>query len=161
MGTCGRLWEITVSSHTSMFIGEYKHTLDEKSRVSVPVKLREELGKTMVITHGLNNCLTIYPMPEWREVALKLSRLSMGDPNTRGFSRFMLAGAVEVTADSIGRILIPDFLKQYAQLGDKVVLAGVYDRIEVWNEDAWTAYKTEMQQNADAMAAKLGESGVF
>lgn len=85
----------------------------------------------------------------------------MGKSEDRGFSRFMLAGAQEVEIDSIGRILLPEFLKGYAGLKDKVVLAGVYDRVEVWEESAWKAYKAQMEADADRMAEKLGESGVF
>lgn len=100
-------------------------------------------------------------MAQWESFAEKLAKLSMGRSEDRGFSRFMLAGAVEVEIDAIGRILVPDFLKQYAALGEKVVLAGVYDRVEVWEEGAWKSYKQQMEAGADAMAEKLGESGVF
>ena len=145
----------------TMFIGEYTHSIDDKKRLSVPAKFRTQLGKKAVVTHGLNKCLSIYPIKEWKQFAEKLAKLSMGKSENRGFSRFMLGGAVEVEIDSIGRILLPDFLKQYAALGERVVLAGVFDRVEVWNEPAWKIYKAEMEANADTMAEKLGESGVL
>ena len=144
-----------------MFIGEYTHTLDPKKRLSIPMKFRKELGKKMVMTHGLNKCLAIYPMAEWKETAEKLAKLSMGRTDTRGFSRFMLAGAVEVEVDQAGRILVPDFLKSYAGLLEKTVLTGVYDRVEVWDEATWKVYKTQIQNDADGLAEKLGEIGVF
>jgi MraZ protein len=144
-----------------MFIGEYTHSLDEKKRLSVPAKFRRELGKKAVITHGLNKCLSIYPLKQWESFAEKLAKLSMGKSEDRGFSRFMLAGAVEVEIDAIGRVVVPDFLKGYAGLGDKVVLTGVYDRVEVWEENTWKSYKKQMESEADVMAEKLGESGVF
>jgi MraZ protein len=100
-------------------------------------------------------------MARWKETAEKLAKLSMGRTDTRAFSRFMLAGAVEVEIDQIGRILLPDFLKSFAGLKDKVVLAGVYDRVEVWDEKSWGTYKAQIAKDADAMAEKLGESGVF
>jgi MraZ protein len=144
-----------------MFIGEYTHTVDPKKRLSVPSKFRQELGKRMVVTHGLNKCLAIYPMARWKETAEKLAKLSMGRTDTRAFSRFMLAGAVEVEIDQIGRVLLPDFLKSFAGIKEKVVLAGVYDRVEVWDEKSWSTYKSQIAKDADAMAEKLGESGVF
>ena len=94
-----------------MFIGEYTHTLDDKKRLSLPSKFRKEIGKKVVVTHGLDQCLFVFSVPRWETFGAKLTELSMGDRDTRGFVRFMLAGAVEVEVDMIGRILIPDFLK--------------------------------------------------
>ncbi len=144
-----------------MFIGEYIHSVDDKKRLSVPAKFRKELGKKGVITLGLNKCLSLYPTKEWKTFAEKLSKLSMGKSEDRGFSRAMLSGAFEVEIDTIGRILIPDALKEYAGLKEKVVLTGVYDRVELWDENAWKAYKSQMVSEADRMAEQLGERGVF
>ena len=144
-----------------MFIGEYIHGLDDKKRLSVPAKFRKELGKKAVITLGLNKCLSLYPTKEWNAFAEKLSKLSMGKSEDRGFSRAMLSGAFEVEIDSIGRILIPDTLKGYAGLKEKVVLTGVYDRVEVWDESTWKSYKSQMVSETDRMAEQLGERGVF
>ena len=144
-----------------MFIGEYIHGIDDKKRLSVPAKFRKELGKKGVITLGLNKCLSLYPIKEWNAFAEKLSKLSMGKSEDRGFSRTMLSGAFEVEIDSIGRILIPDALKSYAGLSDKVVLTGAYDRVEVWDEATWKTYKAQMVSEADRMAEQLGERGVF
>ena len=91
----------------------------------------------------------------------RMSDLSIGQASTRGFNRFMLSGAVEVDLDSQGRILVPDFLKGFARLDNKVVLAGVNDRVELWNENEWEIYKTGIEQNADQLAEKLGEIGVL
>lgn len=144
-----------------MLIGEYKHTLDAKKRLAVPAKLRAKLGRKVVITHGLDNCLSVYPVREWERVSAKLSELSMGQADTRSFNRFMLAGAVETEIDAMGRILIPDFLKDYAGLSTKVVMAGVHNRLEIWDETRWTEYKERVTKQADALAQKLGEIGVF
>ena len=144
-----------------MFIGEYIHSVDDKKRLSVPAKFRKELGKKGVITLGLNKCLSLYPTKEWNAFAEKLSKLSMGKSEDRGFSRAMLSGAFEVEIDSIGRILIPEALKSYAGLNDKVVLTGVYDRVEIWDEATWKTYKAQMVSEADRMAEQLGERGVF
>ncbi|MDP2705348.1 MAG: division/cell wall cluster transcriptional repressor MraZ [Patescibacteria group bacterium] len=144
-----------------MLIGEYTHTIDDKSRVSLPSKFRKEVGKTVVITHGLDNCLFLYPIGEWKTISEKLGALAMGQADARGFNRFMLAGAVEAGVDSIGRILIPDFLREFAQLTGKVVFAGVHNRIEIWDEKRWTEYKKRIEKQADLLAEKLGEIGAF
>ncbi|MDP3958104.1 MAG: hypothetical protein Q8Q36_01405 [bacterium] len=100
-------------------------------------------------------------MKEWERVASKLGELSFGAAHTRGFNRFMLAGAHEVEVDSAGRILIPDFLKAFAGLGEKVVLAGVHTRVEIWDEKAWNEYKGRVEKDADVLAEKLGEIGAL
>jgi MraZ protein len=144
-----------------MLIGEYRHTIDTKKRLSLPAKFRKLMGKNMVITRGFDNCLSIYPLLEWKNVANKLRDLSMGQADTRGFTRFMLSGAVDVSVDSLGRVLIPDFLKEFAQLQTKVVLIGINDHIEVWSEKAWDTYKKRIEEQADVLAEKLGEIGVI
>lgn len=144
-----------------MLIGEYKHTIDDKNRVSLPVKFRKEVGKKVVVTHGLDNCLFLYSMSEWEKVSEKLGSLGIGQSDTRGFNRFMLAGAVEIEVDSIGRILIPDFLKQFAGLKEKVVFAGIHNRVEVWDSHRWSDYKKKIEKQADKLAEKLGEIGAL
>ncbi len=144
-----------------MLIGEFKHTLDSKKRIALPAKFRKELGSKVVLTHGLDNCLFVYPMKMWTKVAEKLASLSMGAADTRGFNRFMLAGAIETDVDSIGRILVPDFLKSYAGLQESVVITGVHDRVELWDEKSWVSYKARIESKADALAEKLGEIGVY
>ena len=144
-----------------MLIGEYTHTLDPKKRLSLPVKFRKELGKKLVVTRGLDNCLFVYSEKEWGKIAEKLAKLPIGQADTRGFNRFMLSGAVEVDADGAGRVLIPDFLKDFAKLRESVVLAGVVDRVEIWNEKEWKEYKRRIEEKADAMAEKLGEIGAL
>lgn len=144
-----------------MLIGEYVHTLDDKKRVSLPAKFRKEVGKKVVITNGLDKCLFVYTIAQWEKVAQKLAELPMGRADTRGFNRFMLAGAVEADVDSLGRVLIPDFLKDFAELKSKVVVTGVHDRIEIWNEKMWAEYKANIGKQADVLAEKLGEIGVI
>ncbi len=144
-----------------MLIGEYRHTLDEKKRVAIPANFRKELGKKVVITRGLDNCLFIYPISRWEQVAEKLAGLSMGAADTRGFNRFMLAGAVEGEVDAMGRVLVPDFLKDFAGLKTKVVVAGIHDRIELWDEKRWRDHTERIEKQADQLAEKLGEIGVF
>ena len=144
-----------------MLIGEYTHSLDPKKRLSLPAKFRSELGKKVVITRGLDNCLFVYPLKEWQRISKKIAELPLGQADTRGFNRFFLSGAVEVDIDSVGRILVPDFLKDFAGLGTKVVLAGIHDRVEIWDENVWSEYKKRIEKQGDALAEKLGEIGVF
>ncbi len=145
----------------TMFIGEYEHTLDEKKRVSLPKAFRGALGKKMVMTRGLDNCLFVYPRGNWEKVAAKLQSLSFVQADTRGFNRFILSGAVEVDTDGAGRILIPDHQKDFAGLKKDVVFAGVSDRVEIWDAAQWKSYKARIEKQADAMAEKLGEIGAL
>ena len=144
-----------------MFIGEYEHTLDEKKRVSLPKAFRNGLGKRMVMTRGLDNCLFVYSRDAWEKVAARLQQLSYAQADARGFNRFFLSGAVEIEADSAGRVLIPDHQKEFAGLRKNVVFAGVSDRVEVWDAGRWATYKTGIEKNADALAEKLGEIGAL
>ncbi len=144
-----------------MLIGEYTHTIDGKKRLSLPAKFRKEIGKKVVVTRGLDSCLFMFPMAGWEKIAGKLSELSMGQSGTRGIGRFLLSGAVEIEVDAAGRILIPDFLKEFAELKGKVVVAGMLERVEIWNEKQWSEYKRRMEKEADTVAEKLGELGVL
>lgn len=144
-----------------MLIGEYLHTLDNKKRISLPAKFRKEVGRKVVITRGLDACLFMFPTKAWENIAAKLANLPVGQADTRGMSRFLLAGAVETEVDQAGRILIPDFLKDFADLKSRVVLAGVSDRIELWNEKTWEEYKRRIERGADQMAQTLGDLGIL
>jgi len=144
-----------------MLIGEYKHTLDDKKRISIPSKFRVLLGKKVVVTHGLDNCLFIYQIKEWEKIAAKLGELGMGQADRRGFNRFLLSGATEISIDSVGRILIPEYLKDFAKIKSKVVFAGVFNRVEIWNEEIWENYKKQVLKNADQVAERLGEIGAI
>lgn len=144
-----------------MLIGEYKHRLDPKKRVAIPAKFRKEIGERTIITKGQDQCLFVYPIAEWEKVAEKLSGLPTGSSDNRNFVRLFLAGASEVEIDSLGRILIPDYLKESANLKDKVVIVGVHKRLEIWNEDNWEDYKKRIEKQTDILAEKLGELGVY
>lgn len=144
-----------------MFIGEYEHTLDEKKRVSLPRQFRQGLGKKIVMTRGLDNCLFVYSRTNWEKVAAKLQELSFAQADTRGFNRFILSGAAEVEVDAAGRILIPEHQRVFAKLGKTIVFAGVSDRIEIWDAVSWKEYKTAIEKKADVLAEKLGEVGAL
>ena len=144
-----------------MLIGEFTHNIDEKKRVAIPAKFRVEIGKKAVITRGLDNCLFVYPLKEWEEVAEKLSSLPAGKSDNRNYARLFLAGAVDVSLDSMGRILIPDYLKKFADLKERVVITGVYKKLEIWDENAWEKYKARVEKQTDVLAEKLGEMGIY
>lgn len=144
-----------------MLIGEYLHTLDDKKRLSLPSKFRKELGAKVVMTHGLDHCLFVYSQKEWQKFSEKLGALSMGQKDSRGFTRFILGSAVESEFDSAGRVLIPDFLKEFAKLSSKIVVVGIGNRVELWSEKEWKTYKRGVEMNADTLAEKLGDIGMI
>lgn len=144
-----------------MLIGEYIHTIDDKNRLSLPVKFRKEMGKSIVVTRGLDNCLFVYTIKEWEKISAQISEASFLQSDTRSFNRFIFSGAQQVDVDSIGRVLIPDFLRDYASLKTKAVVIGVHSRVEIWDEKTWNKYKGVVEKQADALAEKLGSVGVL
>lgn len=144
----------------SMFIGEYTYKIDDKKRLAIPSKFRDELKKKAVITRGLDRCLFLYSLKEWQNIAEKISKLPFGQHDSRGFSRIMLSGAMETEFDSTGRILVPDYLKDYASLKKEVIIAGLYNRVEVWDKETWERYKEETEKELGNIAERLKEFGV-
>ncbi len=143
-----------------MFIGEYQHSADDKGRVAIPAKFRVQLKKGAVVTRGLDNCLFVYPAQEWKKLADKLAGLPIGQAKSRAFARLMLAGAMDVVLDGQGRIMLPDYLRQYAKMGKKLVIAGLYNRLELWDEQLWETYKQNAESASAEIAEALGELGV-
>jgi len=143
-----------------MFLGEYTYSIDEKKRLAIPAKFRGSLGKRAVVTRGLDQCLFLYSFKEWEALAAKLSKLPLAQADARGFARLMLAGAMEADLDRLGRILVPDYLKEYASLQKKIVVTGMYNRIEIWDEQKWGTYKTYIEKEIGDMAEHLKELGI-
>ena len=143
-----------------MFIGEYQHTIDEKGRLAVPAKFRNELAKGAVVTRGLDNCLFLYPQKDWEELAQKLAKLPISQANTRAFARMMLAGAMDCEIDRQGRIILPDYLRKFGTIKKKVVIAGLYNRLEIWDVEAWEKYKASIEKRGGDIAEALGDLGV-
>jgi len=143
-----------------MFIGEYTYSIDDKKRLAIPAKFRNLLGKKAVITRGLDNCLFLYPAKEWNNLADKLSKLPLSQADARGFARLMLTGAMDAKLDNLGRILVPDYLKDYGQLKKKVVIAGVFNRVEIWDERKWQDYKKKTEMAVGDIAERLKELGI-
>jgi MraZ protein len=143
-----------------MFIGEYSHNLDEKGRLSIPKKFREALENGAVVTRGLDNCLFVYTQKEWEKLAEKLAALPFSQANTRAFARLMLAGAMDVKIDKQGRIILPEYLRGYADLSKEIVVAGLYNRLELWNKQKWEDYTKKTEQESNEIAEKMFELGV-
>src|SRR3989344_3137797 len=144
-----------------MLIGEYIHSLDEKNRVSLPAKFRREMGKVVVITPGLENCLFVFSSSAWQEVERKLtgtqtdSKLSFLRKDLRVFNRNMFGQAADAEVDGVGRILLPNFLKEKIGLGSEAVIVGVGDRAEIWNPAEWKKYLSETGKERSEIAEKL------
>jgi MraZ protein len=143
-----------------MFIGEYQASIDDKGRISIPAKFRPSLKSKIVVTRGLDNSLFLYGLDEWKKLATKLASLPISTANTRAFSRLMLAGAMDCEIDKQGRIIIPGYLKEFAKISKKVIVAGLYNRIEIWSEELWTAYKAQTEAASNQIAEQLGSLGV-
>lgn len=141
-----------------MFIGEYRHTLDDKGRLSIPAKFRASLAHGAVVTRGLDRSLFLYAREEWDKVAAKIIALPIGQSDTRAFARLMLAGAMEADIDKSGRITLPEYLRQYASMGKSAVITGLGDRLEIWDEASWNAYTTMTENAGNDIAERLGSS---
>jgi MraZ protein len=144
-----------------MLIGEYSHSLDDKKRLSLPAKFRKTLGKKVVMTRGLDSCIFVFTTVEWEKIAQKLSEQSVGSRDARDLNRFFLSGASEVEVDSSGRVLVPEYLKTFAKLESKVTLAGLYSRVEIWDDILWQERQKAITENADDVASKLQEVGMM
>jgi MraZ protein len=143
-----------------MFIGEYRHSVDDKGRLAIPVKFRGELESGAIVTRGLDGCLYLYTAEEWRKLADKLAALPMSQADTRAFARLMLAGAMDVAVDRQGRVVLPEYLRSYAGLKKEVVVAGLYNHLELWDAKAWEAYKAKTEKGSGEIAERLGGLGV-
>ncbi len=138
-----------------MFLGEYLHTFDSKNRISVPSKFRKDLGRVVVITRGLDHCLYVYSRKAWEKQAQAYAAEVNGGAARRGLARLFLAGSFEAEVDRTGRVLVPENLKSFASIREKAVIAGVADRVEIWEESAWKAYTAEIERDANVFAEKL------
>lgn len=138
-----------------MFMGEYQHSVDEKGRMIIPAKFRDTLGTTFVMTRGLDNCLFIYPMDEWKVLEQKLKSLPLMKSDARAFTRFFFSGATECELDKQGRVNIPGNLRDHAKLDASAVVIGVSNRVEVWSKEIWEQYAQSSEESFNEIAEKL------
>jgi MraZ protein len=143
-----------------MFIGEYNHNLDDKGRLAIPAKFRMILKKGAVVTKGLDNCLFLYSKEQFETIAKKFAALPISQAKARAFTRHMLAGAMDVEFDNQGRITLPEYLRKFSGLKKSIIIAGLYNHLEIWNEDAWSQYKAEAERNSNSIAEELGDLGI-
>ena len=141
-----------------MLIGEYEHTIDAKGRLSMPAKLRRDMGEAFIVTKGLDGCLFAFSQNEWMNFESKLKSLPLSDKNARNFVRFFLAGATECEIDKQGRFLIPSNLRETAKLEKEAVIIGVGTRLEIWNKDVWSSKDEEI--SADEIAENMTLLGI-
>ena len=143
-----------------MLLGEYKHNLDLKGRIAMPAKFREQIKGGAIITRGLDHCLFVFGKNEWEILAQKLISLPLAQANSRAFVRLMLAGATDVELDAQGRVLIPDYLREYARLKKEATITGLYNRMEIWDKEEWAKYKQKTESASEEIAEKLSELGI-
>ena len=152
MADCGKKWGIY------MFIGEYHHSIDDKGRLIIPSKFREELGNNFIITRGIENCLFVYSLDSWNEIVRKIESLPFTKKDARTFTRFFLSGASEAEFDKQGRINITSPLISYANITKECVVIGTGDRLEIWSEESWNDFFTSAKDSMSDIAENLFES---
>lgn len=141
-----------------MLIGEYEHSLDTKGRLIMPVKLREDIGEKFVITKGLDGCLFVFSLQEWKVFETKLKELPISSKDSRIFTRFFFAGAIDSDLDKQGRFLIPQNLREFAGLEKDVIIVGMDSRIEIWDKDKWEVSNQEL--TVDEIAERMEQLGI-
>lgn len=138
-----------------MFMGEYQHTIDEKGRLIIPSKFRDDLGQTFVLTRGLDQCVFGYPIDEWQQLEEKLKALPFTKKDARAFTRFFFSGATECQLDKQGRVNVSQTLRQYGKLDKDCVVIGVSNRIEIWSKPVWEEYYTQSEDSFDEISESL------
>jgi MraZ protein len=133
-----------------MFLGEYTHTIDDKGRLTVPAKFRGELAAGLVVTRGFDRNLMVYPMGEWEKLAQEIMTKPLTDSRTRDFRRRVFSGAADLEPDRQGRILVPPYLREFAAINGEVVIVGMYNYIEIWSTDSWSAVREAIENSDDA-----------
>jgi MraZ protein len=143
-----------------MFIGEFRHNLDEKARLAVPSRFRNRLAEGCVATRGIDQCLEVYPLEVWQEKAEKLSKLPISQKDARSFVRLTLSGAMQLDLDKQGRITLPDFLRKYAKMNKKATVVGLYDHLEVWEEEEWNKFCSGTEKKSADIVENLKDLGI-
>jgi len=138
-----------------VFLGRHSHNLDEKGRLALPARYRDELRDGVVITRGFENCLLVYPMAAWAPLAERVSALSIGDPDVRLLRRMLFANATDLMLDRQGRILVPAELRTHAGLDREAVVVGMHSFIEIWSPDGWAAQDELVERDGASIAEKL------
>lgn len=133
-----------------MFLGEYTHTIDSKGRITIPAKFRNLLAAGLVVTRGFDQNLMLFPMDGWQELAERIAQRPLSDEDVRAFRRRVFSGAVDLVPDRQGRILLPPYLREFANIDGDVVIAGMFNYLELWGMEAWTAVRSDIESEGDA-----------
>lgn len=144
-----------------MFLGEFEHSIDSKGRLTIPAKFREQLAGGIVITRGLDGCLWAFSREEWQKVSERITSLPMANTEARRFTRFMFSSASESIPDRNGRVIIPQKLLQHANIDRDVVVAGVMNKIEIWNPEHWQEEQSKVTEDPESLAAQLADLGIL
>lgn len=138
-----------------MFLGRHRHSLDTKGRLAIPARFRDELAGGVVLTRGIDRCLSLYPMVEWEPLAAKVNALPLSDPDARAFRRLVFSEAVDLVPDGQGRILLPPELRTYAGIERDVVVIGVNAYLEIWSPERWDAVNSVIDTDGAEIAQRL------
>lgn len=157
---CGEPARIPAHPERLMFLGEFQHAIDEKGRLAIPARFRPPLVGGLVVTRGLDKCLYVWTLDHWRELSGKLSKLPMMQGDARRVARHFFSGAVDAKLDKLGRVIIPQFLREYAGLRDEVVVLGVHSRIEIWSEENWNSERAVAEEQSAVFAEHLADLGI-
>ncbi len=144
----------------SMFFGEFEHSLDSKGRLTIPAKFKDELASGIVLTHGLDGCLWAFTKDEWAKVAQKIAALPNSNESARKFKRYMFSGASEAIPDRNGRVIIPQKLREHAEISNEVVVAGAMDKLEIWAPHRWAVEQNSVTEDPEALIAQLDDLGI-
>jgi MraZ protein len=140
-----------------MFLGEYTHTLDDKGRLTLPAKFRDELANGIVVTRGLDGCLFVFTVEDWKQFTKILGQeLPFTQQKARAFARLLFSGASDIVPDRQGRILIPTYLREFARLDSEVKIIGANNRIELWSPERWQEVLIDVETNAEMIAEQFG-----
>jgi MraZ protein len=140
-----------------MFLGRFSHSLDAKGRLAIPAKFRGELADGLVVTRGIDRCLSVYPLAAWQTLAERVSALSISDPDARQFRRMVFAEAVDEALDAQGRILVPPELRRYAEIDREAVVVGMNTYLEIWNPSRWEGLSALVEDEGSSIAQRLAD----
>ena len=143
-----------------MFLGEYEHSVDTKGRIAVPAKYRDELADGLIVTRGFDQNLLVYPMKMWQTVAERVNSLPIGDPNTRALQRLLFSSAVDTELDKQGRLLLPGYLRTYANVEGEAVIAGMNTFFEIWSKQRWQQVLERFPEEASEIAQAMASLGL-
>ncbi len=143
-----------------MFLGEFAHNIDDKGRLTIPAKFREGLSGGVVVTRGLDGCLWAYPRLEWEKLAEKITSMPTTNQAARNFARFMFSSAFDSVPDRQGRIIVPQNLREYANIQNETTVIGVMNRVELWNPGKWTDVFSKVEEDPEGIVAQLEDLGI-